>query len=136
MYVLCGPGLSGRQRSTYGRYTSPRGINLQKFSIPTGKRLWSRNLATDGQYYRVVPPMALARGTVVVTGRHTQTNMPCYSYIVDGSDGKVVETIGLSGRGGATTEESRRRQALGSAVITNGRLVVETVEGVHVYGER
>ena len=49
---------------------------------------------------------------------------------------QVVQKIDLQGKGAGPKDENRRRQGIGQPVMTNGRLCVETSEGVKIYGER
>jgi len=137
LFVLCSPAVSGRRKSAYGRLTSVRGVNLQKFDVAGRKALWSRDVEMQGTlYYSAVLPIAVGRNHVVVTARHTHAGLAYYTYVIDGKTGQVVQKINLLGKGGAAQTESRRRQTIGPPVITNGRLTVEGSEGVTVYGAK
>jgi len=136
LYVMCTPSLSGRRKYSYGRQTNCRGLSIQKFDVASERRLWARDVEDSVQYYPNVLPMTLGSDHVVVTARqYQQVGLPYYAFILSGRDGKVVQKISLHG-GGAGANESRRRQGIGAAVMTNGKLCVESSEGVTVYGER
>ncbi|MGB2824470.1 MAG: PQQ-binding-like beta-propeller repeat protein [Phycisphaerae bacterium] len=137
VYVLCAAGLSGRRRSVYGRLTNSRGIALQKFSLPDGKRQWSCELEKNPSVYfpGVLPPV-FGKEHAIVTARHYQTNMAYHAHVVRLDTGQVVQKIDLQGKGAGPKDENRRRQGIGQPVMTNGRLCVETSEGVKIYGER
>jgi len=135
VYVLCSAGMSGRRKALFGRQSNCRGINLQRFSAKDGRRLWSRDLESTAQFYPNVLPLTVGREHVVVTARHYQIGLPYYAYIVNRDNGGVVQKLALQGKG-AGAQETRRRQAVGPAVMTNRRLVVEGSEGVTIYGER
>ncbi len=137
VYVLCGAGVSGRRKGVYGRLSNSRGIGLQKFSLPDGKRQWSRSLEDNtGMYYPGVLPLVIGKDHVVVTARHYQVGMPYFAYVVNLHTGRIAQKIDLQGKGAGPKDENRRRQGIGQPVMTNGRLCVETSEGVSVYGER
>jgi hypothetical protein len=138
IYVLCAPSLSGRRKSAYGRMTNARGLNLQKFSIAGQKLRWSRDFPNQGQsYFPSVLPMVLGKDHIVVTARHHQLGQPYYAYVLSTHDGQIAKSIDLRGGAGpALKNESRRRYSIGQPVMTNGRLCVETSQGVTVYGER
>ena len=136
LFVLCTPGLSGRRKAVNGRLSSARGLNVQKFSIRDGKQQWARDLGPQGMYYSGVLPIVVGREHVVVTARHTQMGLAYYAYVLHGETGKIVQEIDLHGKGGPAQTEARRRQVLGQPVMTNGRLTVETSEGVSVHGSK
>jgi len=136
IFVLCTAGLNGRRGGQYGQITNTRGINLQKFNLADGKRLWSRNIASAARYYPNVLPMTVGRNHVVVSARHYQAGQPCYVHIIDSETGRDAQKIDLRAPGAVIKDEPRRRQAMGPPVMTAGRLVVETTEGVSVNGEK
>ena len=136
-FVLCAAGMSGRRKAVYGRLSSSRGVALQKFRLSDGRRLWDRNLEDNmGMYFPNVLPLVIGKDHVVVTARHYQINMPYHAYVVDSRTGQVKQKIDLQGKGAGAQKESRRRQGIGQPVMTNGRLCVETSEGVTVYGDK
>jgi len=137
VYLLCGAGVSGRRNAVYGRLSSSRGIHLQKFSMPDGKRLWNSALEDNAaMYFPSVLPIVIGKDHVIVTARHYQANMVYYTHVVETGTGRRVQKIDLQGKGAGLQEENRRRQGIGQPVMTNGRLCVETSEGVIIYGER
>ena len=136
LYVLCAPSLSGRRKAIYGRLSSARGLNVQKFTVSDEKHRWSVDFDEHKNwYYRSMPPIVVGRDHVVVTARHHQASFPYYAYVLHSQTGKAAQKIDLRG-GAPAADESRRRQGTGPPVLTNGRLCAETSKGVIVYGER
>jgi len=136
IFLLCTAGLSGRRRGQYGQITNTRGINLQKFNTGDGKRLWSRDLENASIYYSNVLPMTVGKNNVVVSARHFQSGRPCYVHVIESRTGREAQKIQLGNARVASQNETRRRQAMGPPVMTAGRLVIETAEGVSVNGEK
>ena len=136
LYVLCAPSLSGRRKAIYGRLSSARGLNVQKFTVSDEKHRWSVDFDEHKNwYYQSMPPIVLGRDHVVVTARHYQAAFPYYAYVLHSQTGKAAQKIDLRG-GAPAPDESRRRQGTGPPVLTNGRLCAETSKGVIIYGER
>ena len=136
IFLLCTAGLNGRRGGQYGQITNTRGINLQKFNLADGKRLWSRDIESAARYYPNVLPITVGRKHVVVSARHYQAGLTCYVHVIESETGQEVQKIDLRAAGGGGKDESRRRQAMGPPVMTAGRLVVETSEGVRINGEK
>jgi len=137
VYVLCAAALSGRRKGSYGRLSNARGLALQKFSLPDGKRLWKCDLEENpAVYFQNVLPLVLGRDHAIVTARHYQAGMAYYAHVVKLDTGRRVQKIDLQGKGAGPKDENRRRQGIGQPVMTNGRLCVETSEGVAIHGER
>ncbi len=135
VYMLCASGLTMARRGQYGQITNARGLGLQKFNLADGKRLWSRDIENTATYYPNVLPMVVGRNHVAVSARHFMGGQNCYVHIVDSQNGQDVQRIDL-GSGPVDVNGQRRRQAMGPPVMTNGRLVTETAEGVSVNGEK
>ncbi|HET6429479.1 MAG TPA: hypothetical protein VFJ30_13775, partial [Phycisphaerae bacterium] len=136
LLVLCAPGMAGQRKMVFGRLSSSRGLGIQKFSVAHEKRLWACDFDGSAMYYPNVLPTVVGKNHVVVTARHFQIGLAYYAYVVDLRTGKVAQKIDLRGGVAAAKDENRRRQLIGQPVMTNGRLCVETSEGVTVYGEK
>ena len=136
IFVLCTAGLNGRRGGQYGQITNTRGINLQKFDLSDGKRLWSRDVESAATCYPNVLPITVGRNHVVVLARHYQAGKSCYVHVIESETGREVQKIDLQAAAVAVKDEPRRRQSMGPAVMTAGRLVVETAEGVSINGEK
>jgi outer membrane protein assembly factor BamB len=135
IFMLCTAGLTMPRRGQYGQITNARGLGLQKFNLADGKRLWSRDIENTAMYYPNVLPMIVGRNHVAVSARHFQTDQNCYVHVIESQTGQDVQKIDL-GSAAAGINEQRRRLLMGPPVMTNGRLVVETAEGVSVNGEK
>ena len=135
LFMLCAAGLTMPRRGQYGQITNARGLGLQKFNLADGKRLWSRDIENTAMFYPNVLPMVVGRNHVAVSAKHYQPGQNCCVYVIDSQTGQDVQKIDF-GSAAADINEQRRRQAMGPPVMTNGRLVVETGEGVSVNGEK
>ncbi len=136
LYVLCAPAVTGQRKANFGRMSNARGLHLQKFDVDGERHLWSRDFDTLSVYYPNVVPLVVGAKHVVVTARHHQVTMPHYLYIVEAASGEVAQRIDLRAGKAPGATESRRRQAVGSPVVTDGRLIVETSKGVTTYGKK
>ena len=134
LYMLCAAGLNMPRRGQYGQMTHARGLSLQKFNLADGKRLWSRDIENTAMSYPNVLPMVVGRDHVAVSARHGQPGQSCYVHVIESQTGQDVQKIDLGA--GAGAKDQYRRQSMGPPVMTNGRLVVETGEGVSVNGEK
>jgi hypothetical protein len=134
LFMLCAAGLTMPRRGQYGQITNARGLGLQKFNLADGKRLWSRDIENTAMYYPNVLPMVVGLNHVAVSARHFLAGQNCYVHVIESQTGQDVQKIDLGTS--VKTELQRRRQAMGPPVMTNGRLVVETAEGVSVNGEK
>jgi len=86
-------------------------------------------------YYPNVLPMVVGRNHLAVSARHSQPGQSFCVHIIESQTGQDVQKIDVGGTG-AGAKDQYRRQAMGPPVMTNGRLVVETAEGVSVNGEK
>jgi outer membrane protein assembly factor BamB/tetratricopeptide (TPR) repeat protein len=134
VFLLCTAGLTMPRRVPYGQVTSARGLGLQKFNLADGKRLWSRDIENTATYYPGVLPMVVGRNHVLVSAKHNQAGQNCYVHVIESQTGQDVQKIDLR-NAEAGAKDQFRRPAMGPPVMTNGRLVVETAEGVSVHGE-
>ena len=110
-------------------------MSVQKFD-PAGKPLWTRNINTVPQSYYYCLPLVFGRKHLVVTARQTNYTMPSGVHVLTAAHGREVEQIDIRGAVGAPTTLMHRMRVLGPPVMTNGRLCVETGQGVTVYGGR
>jgi hypothetical protein len=87
-------------------------------------------------FYPNILPIVVGQKHVAVSARHFQIGMPCHTYVVDAETGKISQKFDMRGGAAGVKDEARRRQAIGQPVMTDGRLCVENVEGVTVYGKQ
>jgi len=140
LYVTCGSarrthvnntGISRLHAHTIYSY----GVWLQKFALSGESRTpaWSVAIDPRENYAYIIMPVTVGQKHVVVTAKSTLTHVPMYSYILDAVKGTVVQKITL--RQNPADRAGRNRQyVLGPAVMTNGRLCVETYNGLAIFG--
>jgi len=136
VYVACGQRVSGRRKQTYGRLSQVREMTIQKHQIGSTKPVWVRRIDGDRGGYQQILPMTLGRDHLVVVTRNTNRGAAHYAWVLDAETGKVVYKIELDAVGGNSVEQEQRLRTIGPAVMLNGRLVVETAEGLVVYGSK
>lgn len=136
VYVVGGQRVSGRRKQTYGRLSQLREMTIQKYQIGSTKAAWVRRIDSDAGGYLQVLPMTLGRDHLVVVNRNTSRGVAHYAWVLDAHTGKVVAKIELDAAGGNSAEQEQRLRTLGPAVMMDGRLVVETAEGLVVYGSK
>ena len=137
VYVACGQRVGGRRKQTYGRLSQVREMTIQKQQIGSTKAAWVRKIdGIAGGGYLQVLPMTLGREHLVVVTRKTSREAVHYACVLDTQTGKIVCKIELDAVGGNSAEQEQRMRVLGPAVMMNGRLVLETAEGLVVYGSK
>jgi hypothetical protein len=81
--------------------------------------------------------LTIGRGHVVVTMKQSRYTHSSDAFVLDAATGmEVMASVDLRGEGLDPSALSRRLTWLGPAVMTDGYLLVETCEGVRVYGEQ
>ena len=95
-----------------------------------------RDLDLDPHHRLVVLPPTVTREHIVVMARPLSANQPFKAYVLGAAGGNVLEEIDLVGEAEDREVLTIRWQLIGQPVVTNGRLLVETCEGVTVYGGR
>ena len=140
LYVACSIASSGRRKQTYGLFSNARGLSLQKFRLDGGTDstgpLWSNDLDTDPRSNGQVVPLTIAGSHVVAFVKHYQTNRPIEAFVLNAAEGRTLEKIDLAGAGQDVALRTKRQRMIGPPVVTNGRMCVETCEGITVYGSR
>jgi len=136
VYVACGQQVSSRRKQTYGRLSQLRGMTIQKYQLGSSRPTWVRKIESDGTGYRQILPMVLGRDYLVVVARNTSRGASHYAWVLDAETGKVEHKIELDAANGNSVQQEQRLRCIGPAVMTNGRLVVETAEGLVVYGSK
>jgi outer membrane protein assembly factor BamB len=116
-----------------------RGLGVQKFDLKTGVRLWQTDVDSGGDTSYGAPALVVGRTHVVLcpgiaVKENSAVNDP-KAYVVDASDGRLVRMIDPQKAKGEAIGSPRSPQRLMTPpVMTNGRLILENVEGVTVYG--
>ncbi len=136
LYVVCGRASAGWRKYAYGRWSYWHGMNVQKFALSSQRRLWQVDLNTNPQsYYLPGPPLTIGRDHVVVSARQANVSLPSDLFVLDAATGaEAMPPVDLRGQGNDQNQLARRLQSLGPAVMTAGRLCVETCGGLRVYG--
>ncbi len=128
----------GRRKQAYGLFSSARGLSVQKFRLGEAKGtirpLWSRDLDVDPQNNGLVVPLTITDSHVVAFVKHYKTNRPIEAFVLDATSGKILEKIDLVGKVANASARKKRQYLIGPPVVTNGRMCVETCEGITVYG--
>ncbi len=115
----------------YGRLSNCYGLNIQKFNL-SGKVLeWNTTLDTDQTAVYQTIPAAIGKRHIVIFARPVRSDMPSKAVVLDTSNGAVRQRIDIKGNSAGRNTRGRK---LGSPVMTNGRLVVETAGGLEIYG--
>ena len=138
LYVSCSMTSIGLRKQAYGLFSSARGLSVQKFRLGEAKGsigpLWSRDLDIDPQSSGQVVPLTITDSHVVAFVKHYQTNRPIEAFVLDATSGKTLEKINLAGKVAGASARTKRQGLIGPPVVTNGRMCVETCEGITVYG--
>ncbi|MFB3892997.1 MAG: PQQ-binding-like beta-propeller repeat protein [Phycisphaerae bacterium] len=141
LYVACSVQFVNAPRAYASQPIYARqALSLQKFPSDGKGAAWTRTFEVDTQFGgSIIVPLAITAKHVALTVKNNP-NMPAagssFTYVMDASDGKIVDKINLLGRNGGEGKIDRLRfGGIGPAVVTNGRLSVETLEGVSVYGK-
>ncbi|HUT56564.1 MAG TPA: PQQ-binding-like beta-propeller repeat protein, partial [Phycisphaerae bacterium] len=135
LYVV-GSAYNAGLVSSYGQTLYWRGVSLHRVDLREKRRVWSCELSKDLQLLFMVAPLTVGRDHLAMTLRTASNGWPMSAvHIIDARTGKKVAKVGLAGKLEAwDSNRSRRMLSIGPAVMTNGRLCVETLEGVVIYG--
>jgi outer membrane protein assembly factor BamB len=125
--------------SPYGGQATP-GVSIQKFNLKTGKREWQSDIDAEGATNYLAPTLVVGRTHVIfcpaaALKEGAEASEP-KMYLIDGGDGKLVNTLdpqkSKTDQPGQTVRMGLRMMT--PAVMTNGRIILENVDGVTVYG--
>jgi len=138
LYVACSMAASARRKQAYGRFSTARGLSVQKFTLAagaaTGKAVWNCDVDIDPRNTGQVLPVTLAGAHVVAFAKHYQTNRAVHAMVIEARTGKVLEKVDMVGKADDAAVRTKRQRMIGPPVVTNGRMCVETCEGITVYG--
>ena len=112
-----------------------RGLSLHRIDLDRKRRAWSYEVEAPGPGPTLLMTSpVVGRNHVAMAARNVQGGESAV-HIIDMQTGKRAGKIDLMGRVQALdAAQQRRLQMIGPPAMTNGRLVVETLEGVVVYG--
>ena len=138
LYVACTVASTTRRKQAYGRFSTTRGLSVQRFSLNgTGRKTkadWNCDVDIDPRNTGQVMPPTITGSHVVAFSKHYQTNRAIHALVINAASGKVLTKIDLVGKGEDAAVRTKRQRMIGPPVITNGRMCVETCEGITVYG--
>jgi hypothetical protein len=135
LYVVGSTTQMGRRKTAFTRTTNSRGLIVQKFDLTkkTSDPAWSASIDLSPNNIYMVMPLTVGQKHVALTAKHHVVGSAYYAYVLEAETGDVKEKFDLLGQGGQVKDQ-QRRWGIGPPVMTNGRLMVETTEGVTVYG--
>lgn len=135
LYVVGSTTQMGRRKTAFTRTTNSRGLIVQKFDLTkkTSDPAWSASIDLSPNNIYMVMPLTVGQKHVALTAKHHMVGSAYYAYVLEAETGDVKEKFDLLGQGGQVKDQ-QRRWGIGPPVMTNGRLMVETTEGVTVYG--
>jgi outer membrane protein assembly factor BamB/tetratricopeptide (TPR) repeat protein len=136
LYVLA----SARQTNNRFRSRQKRGMTyglvLCAFDLADGKRLWRKELDPNAQHAYRTFRLAFTQEHLVLMSCDLRPGASSCCRILDKESGEPVQAITLFPPKPATSLSLLRQQALGRIALANGRLILETPEGLVVYSER
>ena len=142
LYVACAstgaPARGGPwplRKTYFGMLSQTRGLGLLKFRIGAGPRpVWRFVAEKDPSWIAFVLPVTMGKEHVVVVAKPYSGAGTAKAFVLAAGSGKPVAEIELLPGGKVAGAAPPRLGAIGPAVMTNGRLCVETSEGMTVYG--
>ena len=135
LYVVCSIQRAGTPGATFGRQCMSRGLSVQKIDLPSGRAAWTRVIDNDSRGYHHCLPLVMSDDHVIVSIRRGAREIASTAHVLERPTGRpAAEAIDLIGEGRQPEEAARRLQSIGAAVVTEGRLCVESCEGFLVLG--
>jgi len=138
LYVACTVASTTRRKQAYGRFSTTRGLSIQRFTLAgagrPAKADWNCDVDIDPRNTGQVMPLAITDSHVVAFSKHYQANRAFEALVINALTGKVLQKVDMVGKGEDAAVRQKRQRMIGPPVITNGRMCVETCEGMTVYG--
>ncbi len=128
------PQMANGRKQLYGFMSMAKGLVIQKFDIAQSRLAWSR-MIEDERSESMVLPLEIGRNHVAVTLKPGDSTLVNKVYLLETDKGEPVEEIELA-RALEQKKLDPMRMIIGPPVIMSGRLVVETAEGIRVYGNQ
>jgi outer membrane protein assembly factor BamB len=134
----------GGSQPNYSRQNvlSARGViqiqepSLHAFDLVTGKTLWQADLSTGGGQPLLVQ-VGQTRQHLVVVAKENAITRPARLLIIDAQTGKVAQKIELPTVQNLPQPAGYfQHMAMSAPAAAGGRLVVETLKGIEVYGTK
>ena len=132
IFVVCS---QGQQMYQPNLVTMCQGLNIQKYDLVKNAVVWNQTIVDDPQMPVFPAEMETGLGHIVVTPNHRQVAYTEFqSLVISGETGRIVDKIDLFGKNVKQDVLQRRLGIMATPAMTDGRLVVETTEGIKVYG--
>jgi outer membrane protein assembly factor BamB len=133
LFVACSLKQVGGRSLSVGYPRAGRGIELLKFDLERKRMSWRLTLDGDaGSVCRILPLQVGVRHVVVTASRSSRR---VSHYVVDRESGRLAETL-PAGKDEGAAARGKGFAGAGPAVVTDGRLCVETDKALAVYWGR
>jgi outer membrane protein assembly factor BamB len=132
LYVTCTVGRHG-PAAARGVVRHCEGLGFQKIDLDKGRRAWQFDVDAESQPYRLLPLTFGDKHVVVSVDRRSPVGAVKF-HVLDSRTGKVADMVECKRPASFGGPEGRRSYVIGQPVMTDGRLCVETMDGVQVYG--
>jgi len=109
-----------------------QGLGVMRFSH-SGQRLWMRILDDSAEHLTLGRPVADEK-YLVIYAHNIRPAEPSACYLVERSGGKVMQTITLAPGKEADEKQVERNRRIGMVFMVDGRLCVETFDGIGIFG--
>jgi outer membrane protein assembly factor BamB len=140
LYVV-GNGVNMGSQSRRVNVAAP-GMQMQnavivRFDVDgNGEPAWKRAIEPEPNTASWAAPLVVGQQQVIVTVKNQRPDLPGKFVILDAKTGAVLDkNLTMLGRTAESKGDRTRANALGTPALLDGRLVVETLEGVTVYGK-
>ncbi len=138
LYVITDTRTYSRHLPVTGRISAGIAATLNAFELTSAKMLWSVDLRANParRTHTYIMPLQIGRNHLCAMVKEQNFNTSPVVMTVKTSNGKVVQKLTLPNANGINRRQRHpRHMLLSSPAITAGRLVVETHNGLEVYGK-
>lgn len=140
LYVTCtrNPQSGVPVNNFNGQAVTP-GISIQKFDLKKGKREWQSDIDTEGATSYFAPALVVGQTHVMfcpgaALKQDAESSDPKV-YVIESAGGKLTDTLDPSKSKAVQAGQNRLGLRLMTpAVMTNGKILMESIDGVTVYG--
>ncbi|MCK4623950.1 MAG: PQQ-binding-like beta-propeller repeat protein, partial [Phycisphaerae bacterium] len=139
LYVITDTRAYLRHLPVTGRISEGMAATLNAFELTSARMLWSADLmAQPARSVRTfIMPLQVGQNHLCTTIKERGHRNSPVAMIIETTEGKIVQKLTLPDANGINRAQRYARSALlSSPAITAGRLVVETHNGLEVYGKQ